>query len=382
MHAQAELIPVTIASAGVVGVLVALLGSIKLPLAQRLCIDETRVGFLVAALFAAVVPLMLFGGLLIDSWGVKWVLTGGSFLTCLALFGLAVSRSFGQALGCVLLIGAGSAFLANSSVVLMPPAFHPDNKAAATNLGNVFFGIGALVTPFLAHGLINYLGFRRGLGLLAVVCLAPASAAALTTTDAFPVHEATGALQSVWRHPVLWFVGVGFALYIPIEATVSAWTTTLLTRRGVREGRAALVLSGFWLSLVVSRLVDWFIGFPKWSSPWLVLGLALAAAVVIGNLAFTEKRSHAIWLTLLAGFTLGPIFPTLAGILLEFFPVQQHGTAFGAAILIGSLGGLTLPPVIGQFARHHSIEGAMYVNVVLAAVLGLLACVFGLWLVV
>ena len=49
MTGQLDLIPATIASAFVMGMVLALLGSIKLPLAKRLVIDEARVGGLVVA---------------------------------------------------------------------------------------------------------------------------------------------------------------------------------------------------------------------------------------------------------------------------------------------------------------------------------------------
>src|SRR5689334_17931793 len=88
-----ELAPVTIASAFLFGMILALLGSIKLPLAQRLGIDEARVGGLLATLNLALIPMMLVSGILIDKVGVQGVLFVGSLMTALAFFGIAMSRT-------------------------------------------------------------------------------------------------------------------------------------------------------------------------------------------------------------------------------------------------------------------------------------------------
>ena len=88
------LLTTTVTGAFVVGMLLALLGSIKLPLAQRLGIDETRVGLLLSALTLALIPMMLVSGLLIDKWGAEGVLTGGCLLAAVGIGCLEWSRSF------------------------------------------------------------------------------------------------------------------------------------------------------------------------------------------------------------------------------------------------------------------------------------------------
>ena len=59
MSGLETLAPVTIASAFAVGMVLALLGSIKLPLAKRLQLNEARVGGLLSALSLALIPMML-----------------------------------------------------------------------------------------------------------------------------------------------------------------------------------------------------------------------------------------------------------------------------------------------------------------------------------
>jgi fucose permease len=374
--------PVTITSAFVVGMVLALLGSIKLPLAKRLELNEVRVGGLLSALMLALIPLMLLSGILIDQLGVRGVLLVGSLVTALALFGLALSQTYAHALGAILVAGAGAACLSSGSSVLMPRAFFPDNLAASANLGNVFFGLGALVTPKLADFLIRGLGFRRALGLLAIGSLVPALLASLTLAGAFPVPVQHGDLWAVLSSPILWLTGLAFFLYAPLEGSLSTWATTYLTEVGMRENRAAWLLSGFWLAFLTARLFTAVLQhrgvLPQGSEPWLLVILALASAVFLGNMAGANRENSAIGGLLLVGAFFGPIFPTLVGILFGHFPSQDHGTAFGAMFALGASGSLVLPPLIGGYARRTSVRKALRIPVFMALALAAVLLVLGL----
>jgi fucose permease len=382
MTGRYELIPVTIACAFVVGVVLALLGSIKLSLAKRLAIDEGRVGGLLAALNVALIPMMLLSGVLIDRCGVEWVLVFSALFTATGLFALALSRTYPVALASILVVGAAGAGLSTAGIVLMPVAFFPAHPAASSNLGNVFFGLGALLTPWLTDALIRGLGFRRGLGLLALLALTPALAAAMTPSSDFPAYANRGDLAAVLRDPVLWLAGLAFLLYYPLEGTIGAWATIYLTDLGYRERRAAFLLSAFWLAFLAARLSAAFLQQQSttgiWSSPWFVLGLALLAAVVLGNLAGAPTRGSAGWGLPLVGALFGPIFPTLVGILFKHFPEAQWGTAYGAMFAIGATGGLVLPPIMGAYARQNTVQRAFRLPMVVSLLAGA-ALVLGLW---
>ncbi len=378
MTGQHDLIPVTVSSAFAVGMVLALLGSIKLALAKRLVIDEARVGGLLSALFLAIIPLMLLSGLLIDYCGVQWVLIVGSLLTGLALSLLALSRTYAAALATVLLAGAGAACLSNSGSILMPYAFFPDNQSASQNFGNVFFGLGALATPALADLLLRRAGFRWTLGMLGLFCLVPALTASMAHFP--PMAEGGGDLGSVLSDPILWLTALAFFLYVPLESVLSTWATTYLTDLGVTERRAAWCLSGFWLTFLAARLSASFLHLSAAQDPWVVLVLAVLAAVTLGNMAGAPGRGGATWGLLLVGAIFGPIFPTLVGILFAHFPAAQRGTAYGAMFALGATGSLLVPPIVGAYARRHSVQKALGITMVIALLLAAAILVLGLWL--
>ena len=74
------LLPMTVASLLVSGMGVAILGSIKVPLARRLDIDEARVGGMVSVFGFVMIPVVFTAGFLTDLLGKQGVLMGGSLL--------------------------------------------------------------------------------------------------------------------------------------------------------------------------------------------------------------------------------------------------------------------------------------------------------------
>ncbi len=378
---------VTCTAAFVFGLLLALLGAVKLKLAERLQIGEGRVGGLLAALNFALIPMMLVSGLLIDALGVRAVLICGALLASVAVFSLALRRSYLAVLACVLALGAGAACVSTASVVLMPVAFGfgRHELAASVNLGHVFVALGALMTPTLADLLLRTLDFRKAMAVLALLCLVPAATAALSLSAGVGEPAEKANLAALFEHDGLSILlaGLAFLFYAPLEFAVSTWGSTYLTvDQGYREGRAAWIMSFFWLAFLVGRVLMTLLFHsnrlePGWS-PFLLFLLALAAAAMMGNLAGSGKPRSAAWGLILLGLALGPVFPTLVAIALQAAPPNGYGTAYGSMFAIGSLGSAALAPVLGYLARGKGVMRPLR----LLALLALLLVVVALALVV
>jgi fucose permease len=390
---------VAVSGALVFGMVLTLLGSIKLALTERLGLSEGGVGWLLFALNLALIPATLLSGVLIDLWSPRGVLVTGSLIAAAALTMLATmtrSKNYSGVLMAVLAAGVGAAFLGAACIVLMPQAFFAGSLTASLNLGNVFFGLGALLTPTLAWLLIGRFGFRRTVLLLTLFCLVPATAAALSLLPPFdqthfrlvPQEDIAALPASVPASQFLPFIlaAVAFFLYGPVEFAISTWCTTYLVEQGYKPQRAELILSLFWLVFLASRLAVAFLGqaspFLDSFSAGLVTVLAFLAAAILGNLAGAaaarEGRGVLGILTLAA--VLGPIFPTLVGIVFDpkVTPPRLHGTAYGAVFAIGSTGSLLLAPLLGLFARRSSVRQAWRILTFLCLALGLTAFTLGM----
>jgi fucose permease len=360
MTSLSSLAAVTCTAAFVFGLILALPGAFKPRLAKRLGVREGRAAGLLATFNFALIPSFLLAGYLSDALGWRPMLILGGLLAAIGIAGLAIRRKTLAVLGSVLLLGAGAACLGTAAVVMMPIAFDFGMRQiiGAINLGFVFVALGALMTPTLADLLMRTLSFRKAVALLALVCLVPALFGALSSHQpepgaAAPEHpNIAGVLVNL---PIL-LAGLAFLMYVPLELAISAWGSTYLTvEQGYSEGRASWVMSFFWLTFLLGRVLAAILfharQFDTTWTPVTFFLLALLAAFVLGCLAGLGRPRSAGWGVAALGLLLGPLFPTLVAVVLSDAPNHAYGTAFGAMFAIGSLGSAVLAPVVALMGR-------------------------------
>jgi fucose permease len=157
-----------IGSLTVAGMCHALLGSVKVPLARKMEIDEARVGGLVSVFGVTLIPMVFAAGFLVDLIGVsgKQAVIGGGFLIVIvSLITLSRLKTYRVALVAVVLLGIGWSALVNVLNVTSPPAFLPLDETAsrisyAMNMGDFIFGMGAFLTPLLVIALTRWVRFE------------------------------------------------------------------------------------------------------------------------------------------------------------------------------------------------------------------------------
>jgi fucose permease len=365
----------------VTGLGAALLGSIKLPLAARLKIDEARVGGLVSLFGFIMIPVIPTAGFLTDHFGGQFVLMSGSLLLALSLFVLAAARTYPLALIAVLLLSAGWSLMVNVGNVLTPHAFPGETLSTKTNLANVLFGLGALLTPMALAALVRRASLPTALALAGALALAPAGLA--LGVDFGPIFPpaasdaAVGGLSvgSLLEDRILWLCGLALFCYGPLEASMGAWCTTYLGERGVRPETAASLLSGFWLAFMVSRLATAFT-LSAGGETKLILGLAVLCVLVLTAVVRSRRAATAMLCVLAAGLVFGPIFPTLMAVLLGHFPQSAHGRVVGLLFGIGGIGWTVIPILIGAYARRTSVQRGF--SIAAAAAVALCVVALGL----
>jgi MFS family permease len=365
-----ELAAAAIAGAFGFGMIWAILASFKPFLAEKMEVPEGRVGRWISAAQLTLIPFVFLSGLIVDYWGARGTLVAGSILAGLALFGLSLSRDVWMTWLSLAMTAAGASALSVGSIALLPAAFFGANAASA-NLGLVFVPLAALITGSLTALILGRLDIRRALSLMAIICLVPAFVVTVTPSAAFPQASDVADSSNVLGSPVLWLLSMAFLLYGLIEGALGSWAATYLAQLGFSERRAGLLVSGFWLIFIASRLVAAYLEYtllPNGDS-WIVILLAGLAAVTVGGLAGTRDGNHAILWLMLTGLTLGPIFPNLVGVLYRHFAEGEIGTAYGAMFLLGGAGSLLLPPVMSGYARRTSIRTALRLPTVISLIL-------------
>jgi fucose permease len=393
---------VTISGALVFGLVLALLGTIKLNLARRLVLGERQIAGLLSSLNLALIPMVLLGGVLTDLIGPTWVLLGGSLFTTLGLYLMSQTPTYNRALLAVLLIGFGAAAINVATVVLMPFACFPQRWEAAIITGHVFISLGALVTPALTDVLFRTIEYRRTVAFLGLICLAPAVLCGLDLLKVPPFDGDVGkdtpaeGLPDL-THINIWLAALVFFFYAPLEGALSVWSTTYLRDLGTEEERKegpgweSWALTSFWGCFLASRLiVAWFSSHNWHVDPERVLitcgalitVAAVMSAIVLGNMAGAASRRTGRRGLLLVGLLLGPVFPTL--LTMVFTEHRDHrGTVYGMLFALGSVGSLMIAPLFGARAnrlrnRDESMQSAFRLPMYLALLLALVALAYSL----
>ncbi|MHB1426400.1 MAG: MFS transporter [Gemmataceae bacterium] len=372
----------TIGGALIFGMALALLGRLKLAVAQRGATEDNSLRRWLGTLNVALIPLVLLSGLLLDLYGARTILVAGSVMLAAALVSLSMHPTYPHAIFSILLAGFGASALGTACTVLMPHAFFVAEEAsAALNLGFVFIALGALLTPVLTDILLAKIELRRTLALLALLALLPAFLGALPNHGHWPVTEPRGDSSLLFTEPIGWLAALVLFFYAPLEAVVSLWTFTLLAERGQEERQATGLLSSFWAAFAASRLLTallhrWTYNTEMWDRILIVVP-PLLAAVLIGNLAGSSHRERPRAGLILLGLLLGPVLPTLLGLVFRAAPTER-GLAFGFVFAAGSLGSVLLSSFIKPPATVRQPLSALRLPIFLALLVTATALVLGL----
>jgi fucose permease len=190
---------------------------------------------------------------------------------------------------------------------------------------------------------------RQSLLGTALAALLPGVLVAVSPWEtARPVVDHGGA---VLNEPRVWLAAAVLFFYLPLEQTLAAWSGPYLIDLGHSPRLSAALTTGFWVAFLATRLaVGFFLGQDLLVisdvEPWIVLLLAAFTAIVLGNmLGAPAGRANGLAIILL-GASLGPMFPTVVGLVYRLFP-QGPATACGAVMAMAALGGALLPALAG-----------------------------------
>jgi fucose permease len=342
--------------AGFLGVLVwgtiaPLLGSVLPTLRERAGLSLSGSGGMFVALSSGMVVASLVAGVLLDRLGKKAVLCGAVALIAGALVLLEFTTFYPLLVLLAFALGAGGSALVTGAHGLLAD-LNPGHRAAALNLLDVFFGVGAFVTSFAIVPL------QRSGGLAAVLFVLAAMAAAVlvyfATVTFPPAHHASdfsiADARRIVVSPAFLVPAVIIFLYVGTEQSVFDWQVTfLLGRFDMDKVVAARVLSWFPVAIMVGRIINNRLLMRVSPMP-VLLASTVGATLSLALIMVTPSTVAASAMLFVAGLCMASIFPTTLGVLSGRFP-DLSGTALGLAITCGWFGSFVVSPAFG-FVAH------------------------------
>jgi MFS transporter, FHS family, glucose/mannose:H+ symporter len=364
--------PAIFAGAFVFGVVMASLGALLPGLIEKTGFDKASAGALFLIMNFAMLSGSLIFGPIGDRFGFRWLLIAATSLVGVAYTNLGLAGSYTTIALALAALGLGGGVL-NGTVNALVNDISPAERGAALNRLGIFFGVGALVTPFLVGALRAHLGQELIIYLFALFTLVPLTLY-LTVEFPRPKHSGglpRGELAAVLRNPLLYLFAFMLFFQSGNEFTMGGWLSTYLAERFQLEaGGAAFVLALYWAALLAGRLLSSALAH-KLSPATLVLasaGLALAASA---GLLLAPSQALASAAALGVGLGFAAIFPTTLAQAGAAF-AQFSGTAFSLIFVVALSGGMTAPWLAGKLAQTHATATGLVLVLVNCAMIMLL----------
>jgi fucose permease len=128
---------------------------------------------------------------------------------------------------------------------------------------------------------------------------------------------------------------------------------------GVESSRSVLLLSFFWLGMMVSRLLISKLLQKMTSSFVLKMSVGVSLLGII-SLLFSSSVVLSTASLFVIGMGFGSCFPLVLGFIGGLYP-GMSGTAFSIAFSIALLGGMSMPTVTGVFSDLFGIQNAFLI---------------------
>jgi fucose permease len=306
-------------------------------------------------------------GPILDRRGKKFVFVPALLLITGALFGFHWAYSFATIAGLAFALGLGGSAVVTAAQALVSD-LNDAGRAAALNLLNFFFGLGAFVTP-LARGPLDRLGGMTGiLWTLGAVCLVVTAFDLSLQFPSPPPASAFGARPPVLREPLFWLPAAIVFLYVGTETSIWFWQVLYWTREfHSSAAMARLGVSLFAVAIMAGRLLSqWVLRFTT-ARVLLAWGTVGSLVGLIGmKLApnFTMSLASLVF----AGLFMAVVFPTALGVVGTRFAAAS-GTPISLAVTAGWLGAMTIRPLVGYISGREGLEGGYWALIAAAALM-------------
>jgi FHS family glucose/mannose:H+ symporter-like MFS transporter len=348
------------------GLLFAFLGAIMPSWGHHLLGDYNIVGLHFFCAAAGVVLAQRLAGSLLPRKGTGFVLITACLIATGALLYLAAvsppapswTRLFG-----VTFIGVAGGLL-NAAIFPAIGSIYRHDPVATANLGGTLFGLGCLTSALLISGVFYVYTVPSILILLAVI---PGLFAILYSKVRYPndlvePNRPIRELLNDLRSPVAVLFALLLFFQFGNEWAIAGWLPLFLVQRlGISPAKALLLVSVYWLALLVGRIAAQSL-VEHIRHSVLLMGSTFAAMFGCLVLAFTNNRFGATTGIILVGGGFASIYPLVAEQISARFP-NYHSGLYNGIFSVAMFGALLAPCTMGFVAALSDIQVVMLVPV-------------------
>jgi len=334
------------------GMIATILGPSLPTFIARWALDDTQAGLFFTTQFTGSLLGVLLTSAILSTRGYRDALVLGFFLMAAGVTGLNSASQYIALLSTALYgFGFGIAIPATNLYIA---EISGARRAAALNLVNMAWGIGAIACPLLLLA-----GLRADRYTAVLLSIA---AGALLLSMFFASMKFAGLSSKSPRtapaeqknnppHPnhVPVTLALLFYLYIGTENCISGWVAEQAHRVGTGNASAVTPMF-FWAGLLSGRAISALILTKVKESLLVITGLVISALGTT-SLLLAATRSQVILAVLLAGFGLASVYPIFISWLSQWYGERARRLG-GVMFSMAAMGGATMPWLVGFVSQR------------------------------
>lgn len=292
--------------------------------------------------------------------GTGKLVLGSVLLTVIGLIGFAFTQNFYLLILAALPLGLGAGAIDTSLNDYVAVNLKPHHM----NWLHAFWGVGATMGPMIMGVVLNnHYSWRNGYMIIGGIQLM----LVLILFFSLPLwkqnkqkaskesDDRTTSFGAVIKQKGVFFALLSFFFYVGLEGVIFLWGSSYLIEvKSLSVGTASFIVSIFFASLTIGRMISGFITF--WlSNQKLLLYSEIALLLGIFIVAFGAGS------VLFAGFILiglgcAAIYPTMMNETPRRFGERNSSSIIGFQVALGSVGIMVIPPFIGVIFQSFTMS--------------------------
>lgn len=329
-------------------------------------LSSHQAGNLIAGFIAGILPIyygrkksILFLSSFVIVGFLLMIITGQPWILLIAFFFTGISR--------------GSISNFNNKTVNDISNSNP----AALNFLHSLFAVGALISPFLVisfSSMFGLIGWKLVAAL--IICLIIISQFMFSKMpiddeivkgQAQPVKD-----YSFFKDALFWNTVIIIFFYLCAESAITGWIVKYFIDQNLLEiSQAQMISSLLWFAILIGRLGCVFIG-DRLSRGTLITIISIGSACFYALLLSSTSVNMILISVFGLGVSMGGIYPTAMTIAGQ--SIKKYPMALGWILIIGGLGGITMPIITGYLSENYNIFYGM--AAIIVAILIMLLGVF------
>jgi FHS family glucose/mannose:H+ symporter-like MFS transporter len=334
------------------GMIATILGPSLSTFIARWALDDTQAGLFFTTQFTGSLLGVLLSSAILSTRGYREALVLGFFLMAVGVTGLNSASQY-IALLATALYGFGFGIAIPATNLCIAEISGP-RRAAALNLVNMAWGIGAIACPVLLLAGLRANRFTAFLLSVAACALLLSIFFGSVKFDGLSSKSpstSTAEYKIAPAHPIHVPVALAllFYLYIGTENGISGWAAEQAHRVGT--GNASTVMPMFfWAGLLSGRGISALI-LTRIKESWLVITGLVLSGLGTTCLLLAATRSQVTLGVVLAGFGLAGVYPIFISWLSKWYGERARRLG-GVMFSLAALGGATMPWTVGFVSQH------------------------------